>query len=586
MIDINEIIDNKFKNYQKKHPYLSRFLVVPFLRFCFCEKKFYNARNLELAKMEGIEFVSAVLKHFNFKVRVKNKSLENIPKKGRVIIIANHPIGSLDGLALLETIHKTRPDVKIIANEWLSIIPNIKNLLHLVNNIEGNTLREYIQSIYKHLQEDKALIVFPAGEVSRWGLKGIRDNDWNPGFLRFAAATKSPILPIHLKARNSYWFYFLSLVNTTLSSLWLVREMMKQKNKKIRLTIGELIPFPNYHSTQTSLKLNASLMKRHLYRVPNKWLSKIFKTESTIIPAQNTTLVKAELTQAVILDKVDNQITYQYSCSTPSKSILMQELGRAREIAFRAIGEGSGSNCDLDKYDSYFYHLILWDEKDEKIAGSYRLGHGEEIVKKNDISYFYSNHFYKFSDEIIPYLRQGVELGRSFISPQYWKRGGLKKLFLGIDAWMKNNPDRRYLFGTISISNNYPPLAKDMIVYFYQHYFGAKNPHWVQARLIPYFPDSNNIAICKNLFTGEYKDDLTILKEQLNSLGVTIPTLFRQYSELCQKGAIEFYSFNIDAEFNYSLDSFIIVDTHFLNPAKSKFYFPYLCSKIEEKEIG
>ena len=583
MLDINKIIEDKFGAFKRKRPFFSRFIVIPLVRYCFCEKKFNSAKDIALAKLKGIEFVNETLKYFNFKLLIDDKEVENIPKTGRFIIISNHPIGSLDGLALLSTIHKIRPDVRIIANDWLAIIPNIKELLLLVNNIDGNTLREHIQDIYKHLKKDKPLIIFPAGEVSRWSLKGIRDNEWNFGFLRFARATKSPILPIHLKARNSLWFYFLSLVHNKLSSLWLVREMMKQKNKKIKVTIGEIIPFSSYDSTQTSPKVTAGLMKKHLYRVGSKWLNNIFKTESCIITAQERKTLEKELAQALVLNESDSQITYDYINSTPQASPLMQELGRVREIAFRTVGEGTGNSHDLDKYDSLYHQLILWDKKEKVIVGSYRIGHGGKLmILRGGIKNFYSNNFYKFSPEIEALLEQGAELGRSFIMPKYWRKGGLKSLFLGIDSWLKKHPDRRYLFGTISISNNYPTFAKDMLVYFYLFHFGAKKPQWVTAKLIPYYPSTDNIELFSELFTGKYKTDLAILKEQLNTLGFSIPTLFRQYSELCYQDGIQFYSFNIDESFNYSLDCFIIVDLQRFNIEKAKHYFPYTCSKIKK----
>ena len=185
-------------------------------------------------------FIDQVFQHLKINYRAGARDIENIPPKGRVIIVANHPLGGLDGLALLRLVSNVRRDVRIVVNELLLHISQLNNLLLPVDVIGGKTKKAAIYKVRQALNNDEAVIIFPAGEVSRAGAKGIRDRHWLPGFIQIANATRSPILPIHIKAKNSALFYAISCVSQTLSMLMLPREMLGFKGK-ISCTIGQTI---------------------------------------------------------------------------------------------------------------------------------------------------------------------------------------------------------------------------------------------------------------------------------------------------------------------------------------------------------
>ena len=113
-----------------------------------------------------------------------------IPPHGKVVIVANHPIGTLDGLALLKMVHKVRPDVKVVANQMLGTMNALEPLLLTVDNIGGKTTRDNLKNIIEYVKDDSAIIIFPAGEVSRFGTKGIKDGEWSKGFLSIANSTE------------------------------------------------------------------------------------------------------------------------------------------------------------------------------------------------------------------------------------------------------------------------------------------------------------------------------------------------------------------------------------------------------------
>ena len=122
-----------------------------------------------------------MLRYFSFTYNVCEDELEHIPAQGPAVIIANHPIGSLDGLALLQLVSRIRSDVKIVANQLLGQIQPLNELLLAVDNMSGNSSRKHISAIHEHLSKQGVVIIFPAGEVSRLHIHGIRDGKWNHG---------------------------------------------------------------------------------------------------------------------------------------------------------------------------------------------------------------------------------------------------------------------------------------------------------------------------------------------------------------------------------------------------------------------
>ncbi|MGY6037614.1 lysophospholipid acyltransferase family protein [Aeromonas sp. AE23HZ002T15] len=512
--------------------------------------------------LRGLDFIEQALAQLDFDYRVSEAELENIPASGRVILVANHPIGSLDGLSLLRLIGRIRPDVKIVANRLLAQIAPLRPLLLPVDNLGGKTDRQAILAMGEHLAQGGALIIFPAGEVSRLGPKGVKDGPWQGGFIKLARRTMSPLVPVHLGGRNGAGFYLTSWLNKELAGLLLVKQLFRQQGGRIPLTIGERIPPASLG--ELPARTAASLVRSHLYRIGRGKSGRLLTEAPIALPEDRRQLKDAIDVCEVLGQTPDGQRILLYRRHEQSHSVILRELGRLREIAFRAVGEGSGRRRDLDAFDDDYHHLILWDPARLDIVGAYRFIPVAELLERKGLPGLYSHSLFGFEDKLLPRLEQAIELGRSFIQPAYWGKRGLDYLWFGIGAYLARYPSYRYLFGPVSLSGSLPPQAKDLLVSFYRQHFAPELALAPSRRPYPATPP---------LFDGQdYGADLKVLKARLDNLGCAIPTLYKQYSELCEPGGVQFMDFGIDPAFNHCIDGLVWVDVSRIKPHKRARY--------------
>ena len=569
MIDVEKMIRQKYPKLKKNK--IIQKSIHKFAESIVHQKQINDFLN-ENAHLGSFEFIENALEALDFTYSLSNKDLQNIPSSGRVLIIANHPLGGLDALALIKAISTIRKDLKIVTNDFLNAIKPLEPIIIDINNFKNRQSKESINKIYDALNADEALIIFPAGEVSRATPKGVKDGEWHKSFLNFASRTASPILPVFIGGKNSKMFYSISALNKKLSTLLLSNEMFKQKGKEIELIIGELIPSSN--TLPLSLKKDkvVELYKKHLYGLSSG--VSYFQTQAAIALAEDRRDIKKELKNAELLGETkDGKIIYLYEWSNNNGSIL-NEIGRLREISFRQVGEGVNKRRDIDKYDRHYKHIVLWDNEDLEIVGAYRIGIVNEILQKHAVDALYTHSLFNYTDAFTPYLMDSIELGRSFVQPKYWGSRALDYLWQGIGAYLKKNPQIKYLYGGVSISQSYPKVAKDMILFFYDHYFGSKE-QLVSAKL-PYkfdFDDAYMKVFRQELRLDDYKEDFKTLKKALGFLELSVPTMYKQYAELCEDDGILFCAYNIDADFSECVDSFIVLSVDKIKEKQKARYF-------------
>ncbi len=565
MICVDSVIEERLPAIAAGSPRV-RNTVSALLRYLFHEAEFKQFER-DYPYLQGFDFVDKVLEYFEFDYATSTLERERIPVTGRVVIIANHPIGSLDGLALLKLVGEVRRDVKVVANELLYSLAPLRPLLLPVDNMGGKTTKQNLRAIEQHLCGDGAVIIFPAGEVSRVSPAGIRDGRWRQGFLRYALKTQSPVLPIHISARNSLFFYALSLLAKPLSTLWLIREMFKQSHRTVRVSIGPAVACADVDALPLSTAGKIRLFKKHVYQLGSRrrhgrGLPGLLPQLQSVAHPENRQQLRAEIRQCERLGSTrDGMEIYCYRYR--GDSAVMRELGRLREISFRAVGEGSGRRRDIDQFDSYYDHILLWDDSQLELVGAYRLLRAAALEGEQQL---YSQTLFDYLPAAKPYLQQGLELGRSFVQPRYWGKQALDYLWQGVGTYLKRHPDIRYLFGPVSLSNELPREARDRLVAFYGAHFAAQEP-WATAKR-PYQVSEPTLAYAGN----DYKREFAQLKEELLSLGTAVPTLYKQYTELCEPGGVCFAGFNVDPDFADCIDGLVLVDIEQMKSARRKRY--------------
>lgn len=566
MINIESEIYKKFPNLKRKPNLLKKSLIKTAQKLIHEDQvnQFLKDNN----HLKGLDFVEAIMDYFHFDFTYSSNEINNIPSSGRVVIIANHPLGALDAMALLKLVGSVRKDVKIVANDFLQGIQNLESLFIGVDSFKTSQSKKSIESIYKALEEEQAVIIFPAGEVSRVSMTGIKDKIWKKGFLNFAQKSNAPILPILINAKNSKAFYTLSILNKTFSTILLSDEMFKKQDKTISMHVGNLIAHedikPNGYSTPQLL----NLYKKHLYAL-KKGKRSYFKTTSGIAHEENRKNLIHELKNSELLGETkDGKKIYLYSVS--DESYVLKEIGRLRELSFRKVNEGVNKKRDLDIYDTYYKHIVLWDEDELEIVGAYRIGICDDIYDEYGFNGLYSNTLFKMDKSFEKYMQYSIELGRSFVQPKYWGTRALDYLWFGIGAYLKKNPHIKYMYGPVSLSASFPTYAKELMVDFYMNYFKA-DTKLVEANN-PFEFESSQIALENPFKFDDYKSDFKALKNQLKNMDQTVPTLYKQYTELCEEGGIEFHGFNVDPQFSDCIDGFIVVEIAKIKETKRNRY--------------
>jgi putative hemolysin len=542
--------------------------VVGLLRRIACEEQI-NATLAYAESSTGFEFVERVLDYLKISYSVANTDRENIPVEGRVVIVANHPLGALDALALIHLVGSVRRDVKVLANDMLMMLEPLAPLLLPLPVFGNGSSIGGAREAYRALDRDEAVIVFPAGEVSRMRPQGVRDTTWSSGFARLALKTESPVLPVHIAAQNSPMFYGVSMLAKPLSSLLLAREIFGAESARIGFQVGEIVSPASLTSASTKPEKIAQDMRQHVYRLSRRRPT-VFPTSAAVAHPESPLRVRNALRQAQVLGQTNDGkqiLLLDAKADCPA----LREIGRLRELAFRRVGEGTGARRDLDHYDAYYRHLVLWDETALAIVGAYRLGEAGPILKERGLGGLYSASLFDYAEAAQAFLPEVVELGRSFVQPAYWGSRSLDYLWQGIGAYLRSQPHIRYLIGPVSLSATLPAEAREWIVHYHRHYFcdndqlaRARNPFVISAAI-----ETAATAAWSGRSLGE---GLAVLREHLTAFGAQLPVLYRQYADLCEPAGVRFLDFGVDPAFGGCVDGLVRLDLHQLRPIKRARY--------------
>ena len=519
------------------------------------------------ADLKNKEFTVDMLRRYNITTDVDENELNCIPKEGPFMLVCNHPFGAIEGIILYDVVANIRPDFKIMANFILSYIPNFQGVFFAVNPFENN--KELgggsvggIKASLQQLNEGHGLGVFPAGEVARYhGHNYPEDIDWSPSIAKIIQKTKVPVIPVYFDGHNSRKFYRLAKIYHLLGTVRLVKELLNKRNKKIIMKIGKPILPAEIAQYETPEAL-AAYLKNRSYALQANISTEAQHIRTRVSDTIDPPFRPSDLARELNAIREESLLftTAGFECYLADFDKIphvMREIGRRREEAFRAVGEGTGKSIDTDEYDTYYKHLILWDSKEQTIAGGYRIGLGNEIYEKYGARGFYVDSLFNIDQKFEPYLKETIELGRSFVSVDYQKDIlPLMLLLKGLMETIMKHPEMTYFIGPVSISSWYPKFYQSLMVYYVSTVHTNKEMSKLFHPKTPFVPDFNkcdvNILMEKNMDTVD-KFDRYLMK--LSNGDYRMPTLFKKYLKINSK----FLCFNVDPDFNDTLDGLLLL---------------------------
>lgn len=521
---------------------------------------------------EGLEFVDKILETIGVSIDFDENDLKNIPKTGGFIAIANHPYGGVEGLALVKLLCTVRPEAKVMVNFILKKIPNLSDFFVAVNpfeNIQHTSSISGLKATFDLLQNGVPIGIFPAGEVSTFNLEAqeVTDRLWHPVVGKLVSRAKVPVVPIYFHGNNGVLFNILSFIHPTLRTAKLPSEFLNKQGLNIKVRIGKPINIEDISYKKDTNKL-LDFLRARTYALGTSLgdEKKLFNPIGLFKRKKKPEQIIEETDRTIIVNEVSNLSEFKvwdeknyevYICPTSQIPNVLREIGRLREITFREVGEGTNKKIDLDNYDIYYNHLFIWDKELQNIVGAYRIGKGDEILDTLGKRGFYLSELFKIKEPLYPILRQGIELGRSWVRKEYQQKPlPLFLLWKGILKYFLDHPQYRYMFGPVSISNNFSKLSQSLIVdYITKNHFDYELAHYVKPKN-KFKADLSPIDTDLLVESSDSLKDLDVLISDIESSHIKIPVLLRQYINLNAK----IICFNIDPKFSDSLDGFLIVD--------------------------
>ncbi|MBD0779550.1 lysophospholipid acyltransferase family protein [Maribacter sp. ANRC-HE7] len=524
--------------------------------------------------LEGMEFLDAILRHYQIDFEVPEEDFKRLPKEGAYITISNHPLGGIDGVLLLKLLVSNRSDFKIIANFLLNRIEPISPYILPVNPFENHKdVQSSIagfKSAMAHLGDGHPLGIFPAGEVSTYkDDKLIVDKPWEESALKLIRRANVPVVPIYFHARNSKFFYRLSKISDVFRTAKLPSEIYSQRNRPIKVRIGQPISVA-MQNEQKTLEEFTELLRKKTYLLSNAYEKerlidqlptslKLPKMPKKIASAVRTEVIQGEIEKLREKDcRMLQSKNYEVFLATANDMpFILKEIGRQREVTFRAIGEGTNNSIDLDKFDEYYHHLFLWDDEDKEIVGAYRMGMGSEIFEKHGIDGFYLQDLFRFEPELHGMMRQSIEMGRAYIIKKYQQKPmPLFLLWKGIVHTTLRHPEHKYLIGGVSISNQFSNFSKSLMIEF------MKSNYW-DPYVAQYISPKKEFKVKlkdadKDFIFDETKADLNKFDRMINEVepgNLRLPVLIKKYI----KQNAKVVAFNVDPLFNNSVDGLMYI---------------------------
>jgi putative hemolysin len=515
-------------------------------------------------------FIDRAMDMLGVRFTVDGQPLTRVPRSGPLVAVCNHPFGVLEGLLLVRILRAVRADIKIMANFMLGKIPEMDDLLIEVDPFgKADSAKKNIAGLkasMRWLRQGGMLVVFPAGEVSSLKVKKamVADPVWSPMIGRIIRKTGASVLPVFFEGRNSGLFQTLGLIHPKLRTVLLPHENLKHASAHpIRVALGGTIESARLAGFETDgdmvdyLRFRTYLLRKGgTSRAPFKTLAA--RAVEPIANSRDRHILASEvaaLPDANILIRTPEFTVFEADAFRIPR--ILREIGIRREETFRKVGEGTGKPMDIDAFDDTYRHLVLWNHVEREVAGAYRFGLTDEILKAQGVSGLYTSTLFKYRPGLLEGMGPALEMGRSFVVPKYQKSyQSLLLLWKGLAAFVVNNPKYTKLFGCVSISGEYSELSRELIMRFMErHSF----QHDMAGMAVPRRPPKVrrlrkvDFTLPESAFSDP--EDVADLVRDVED-GRSIPVLLKQYLKLGGK----ILGFNVDPDFGNCLDGLILVD--------------------------
>ncbi|OGV42066.1 MAG: hypothetical protein A2X46_05810 [Lentisphaerae bacterium GWF2_57_35] len=564
-------------NVSLKDPLLQKsfLLMQGWVEKCFRLDQLNSLYN-DIGQIEGDQaYVEKILQAMNVRYEVDAQDYCRLPASGPAIVVANHPFGGIEGVILAAILRAIRPDSRIMANYLLARIAELHDYFIFVDPFgaehSASSNIKPMKDCLGWLRKGGLLGIFPAGEVSHIDLhkREIRDPLWNPNLARLIRRTEAPVAPVYFEGNNSPLFQIAGLMHPRLRTAMLPREFLNKKDSVIKVRVGQPIPFQRLQRFETDGDLMEYLRLR-TYILASRHAPK--KTPSRRMhplrfkPAQKSVAefcgseglahdIDALPPEQELLASEDYKVYYARAGQIPH---ILHEIGRLREVTFRQVNEGTGEELDLDRFDKHYLHLFVWNPARRELVGAYRMGQTDVILRQSGMKGLYTSTLFKYRKRLLDQLNPALELGRSFIRPEYQRNySALLLLWKGIGAYVARHPRYTNLFGPVSINNEYHSMSRQLLVRFLQH--NRSDPELAQL-IKPRKPLKNQkIRHCDHDLLQKVVTDVDEVAELIGEIEKDqkgIPILLKQYLKLGGK----LLAFNIDPDFSFVLDGLIWVD--------------------------
>ncbi len=526
--------------------------------------KAYSRFDEEIQRAGDGDFFTRFLDSLELKYAVSDEDISRIPKDGPLVVVADGRFGAVEGAALMEMLGRVRSDARLLLDDGYRVCSQLEDRAFFWSrnpkrhHVHANA--RVLRASLRHVKGGGSLVVLRA-PVSRLNPNpsAAKDPSSRTAIL-IAAAANAKVVPVLVFGGAPT---LSELVKTRPGVSRLFDKFFKE-HAGLGLFVGNPI------STRRLSRLSG-----HAQAADFVW-SRISSLRGRILDEKNTRIADLSAYEpladpvpqlllcaerqslkehAILLRHNDYDVFVSHADHIPH---MLREIGRLREITFRAAGEGSKKSVDVDRFDAHYHHLVVWNRSRGEIAGAYRLGLTDELLARGGLRSLYTSTLFDYNPRLTDKFSLAIELGRSFVRPEYQRSSAtLMLLWKGIAAFVCRHPQYHRLFGPVSISNDYATASQQLLVTFLEQ----NNTCAEDAKLVR--PkrgfrrrklrgwDPSQIS-----HQAQDIDDVSSMLADIERDKKGVPVLIKQYLNL--GGRI--LSFNVDPDFSDVVDALVYVD--------------------------